>query len=366
MPNLAPTTFSAGANDTLLTVDVYKKSSAGILTGVKDILSGNLSSSSVAALVNTPVAGVLLKSANASLVKAGIGKLQLNKDILTKSLIQSNPALVGAIKSLSAQTQANLTNMAGMVNKVQTTLGGITSHIASADLSTVANLGKMVTDLVGDTTLAFAYKDISAITSLSSNLVKEAASVGMTGLYSTLAGAEAITAPMLADITKDITPTMLELSDNKLLVEVSNTPGAKHLRDQSSNFISSYLTDYKLQQASIKDADRSEEFTEISEAFGRIDPDWMSTERNGEDVLDATNLSNASEPARQAMQAHVDAYAPNVAALADIASADDAFDRMNTAQHAPPSAYLLPALKQPTNNVKKALQQEIEYADFSD
>lgn len=174
---LSTPVFVAGPDDKVATVDLYK-ASGKLVNEIRDI-SDQFKATTVEALKG---GNTLLDSVKLSLVKDfDTGKLgiKLDTDSLIKGLVSVNPGMVSALRSLPNALQTELTKVKGF-SQIAGTLGGITSQISQANLSTVNGLATMINGISG-ANLPFNFTDKNGLAQLSASLIIQSTKVGIKG-----------------------------------------------------------------------------------------------------------------------------------------------------------------------------------------
>lgn len=174
---LSTPVFVSGPDDKIATVDLYK-ADGKLVNEIRDI-----SDQFKAAEVESLKGGNTLQDAvKATLVRdtsAGNLGIQLDTDSLVKGLLAVNPGMVSALRSLPASLQGELTKVKGY-SDIAGTLGGITSQISKANLSTVNGLATMINGISG-ASLPFDFKDKKGLIQLSVSLIIQSTKVGIKG-----------------------------------------------------------------------------------------------------------------------------------------------------------------------------------------
>lgn len=373
MPALTKTTFQAGANEALAAVDVYAQKGGSIINGVKSLLSGNINSDAVKSLLADTLDTSKIEAVQTQFIQSKANNLVLSVDNLTQSIMKTNPALMGALNTMSSNIKESVMNPEGLVSDVKTTLSGVMSAVQGMDLSNVASIGKAVQSLVSNVNLPFSFSDVGAMAGVAGNLIKEAGSYGMTGLYTAFAEAKEFAGPGIKAITESIGPTLIELGNNDLLKEVVKMGGGAILHNKFPNFVPDYLANYKDQIKSIKSEYKStktglaSDFKSMSDSLSKIKPDWKAGTRAAVKVLSGIPMVKASPQAKQATKAAVDAEAPMIFEQIDAAT-DPAnvglidVTTLNTSQAVPDIAYMYLATDVQTDDVNQALSQEAPMA----
>jgi hypothetical protein len=174
---LSTPVFVSGPDDKIATVDLYK-ADGKLVNQIRDI-SDQFKAVEVESLkggnnLQDAVKTTLVRDTN-----AGNLGIQLDTDSLVKGLLAVNPGMVSALRSLPAGMQAELTKVKGY-SDIAGTLGGVTSQISKANLSTVNGLATMINGISG-ANLPFDFKDKKGLIQLSVSLIIQSTKVGIKG-----------------------------------------------------------------------------------------------------------------------------------------------------------------------------------------
>jgi hypothetical protein len=372
MPSLAATSFSAGVDEKLAIIDVYAQEGLGVLNNLIDSFTGGLSDS-LAALVPPSVSAAVNNAQSTLLMVNKLGEVALNPDAILKSVIATSPELVSAIKTLPEMVQSGVTAVSGVISNIQTTIGGVTSFIKNADITTAAGLGNLVVGLTGQQ-LPFKFEDIAATTTLATNLIKQTAEIGMSGVFTTLANATKL-APIMENVTKNLIPMLQQKPNFGLLSEIASTKiGASVLGANAGNLISASLANYKTVLGAVQSAaatvstvksqiaQTKQDFKSMKTAFTAVKADWKTTVVGVKKVLSAKALKAASKDAIKMVKAGVAEQAKEVAFGIGITAVASAANFISKKPVVSDEAFMLAAATaSPQPSVAVAVAGEIPY-----
>ena len=313
MGQLAPTTFSVGADESLAAVDVYAQAGTDILNSYKASVLSNSAALDMFIPQATPLD--VLSGQLAAIKVSANGATKIDPSGLMKTLVSANPSLMGALKSLSPALQGNL-SVGGLQNSIMASINGIASVVRNADLGTVQGIAKMVTGLAG-ASIPLAFKDLSGLSTIGVNLVKQAATQGLSGVFSAFASSPAFGGPILNSMAVSLVPMLLKKSNNKLLNEIANSAAAPYVKMYNPSFVQTYLKNWKQEARQLVRNVRAvpgmlkkqretlkKEWALMIAAFKQIDPKWnKKTSSSGVVKQNAQPVVTASAPAQAALAA---------------------------------------------------------------
>jgi len=315
------TSFSAGANESLKAVDVYKQENIAVISGVVDSSNPILADRQIQKIIPAKI-GIPTGLASS------IPKTVLSSpSAIVSGVIGSNPAVSDAFRSLSS-VQKTMIAAGGLKSTVIATIGGITSTIQNADLTNIQGIAKMATGLA-KSSIPMAFKDLTGLSTVGLNLVKESAKAGLGGVFSTFAKSDSFGGPVLNSIAISLLPMMVKKTNIPLLNEVANSAAAPYVRMYRPDLALQTLKNYKSDaQAFIKSVKslpaemRKQEQTLKSE-WGMfksamtqgLDPDWNKSSRNGIVIPKTTAMKTASAQIKKTVISSSRSNAPNIGAI---------------------------------------------------
>ena len=287
-PELAVSTFVAGVDQGLATVDAYAKDVNKIINSIEnyhknfDLVLGKLSQ----------FLGIDLAAINNIIKMIKAGKLKFTLENLLKAIMSKYPNLLSLINKLDKLMQDKFKQSAKLYGMAKVNINGDYYKLKKRDIAMVEIMNKMVSDYTGGT-YSPKMTDKSTEAGLASGILGNLASNYMPGAY---------TAMMLQMGDKDliIQATLGMLSDVvasgniMLLSEIANGGFASEIFNQYPNLIADFLTNIKLDPASLsamgssslaKQAKLAELFETLMSALAAFDPNWNKTDRNGNTIL---------------------------------------------------------------------------------
>lgn len=263
---LADTSFSTGIDEKLAAVDVYSVSSDATLGGESEgigklVLEGMIGG-------NLEDAGSLLSSFSA------LKGLVVNADSLKNSLLSMYPGAQSALSSVSGGMSQSLLAGSGL-NQIQATVGGLTNLINRADLSSVVGLSNLIAQVSG-ANLPVEIKDLTGMAVLGTNVLKQAASLGVPNAYSQFATGMSGNLPLLTQITNGILPTVAATSNVQMLTQIAAGPVASMVKPMNPGFVASFAASFAL-PANSTTSQVLKIASQVSGALAIIDPTWNKT-----------------------------------------------------------------------------------------
>ena len=324
MKPLAATSFSGGVNEKLAAVDVHK-ATGEIFSGVETaqfptfslgnsggLLSG-LVSSGATSLLSGGFTGV---PAVPSMVGGftGLGGLAASPSSILSSVSGFSSQAASALQSASGPLQSALTQARGVVSQVTTTIGGVTSTIKNIKEGGVSAIFDTLSAVV-DPSVAMGLKDISSAVTLGSNLVKQAATGGIGGVFSALANTPAFAGNPLQEIAKSAIPVITMAGNIKALGEVAKQQGPAILSAALAPTLGmDVLANYKAVKSEAQEikATLKGEWSEMKGVVTSLQSDFMTAKKNlqndvnqAKTMLSSKNLKTASKDAVSALKQEV-------------------------------------------------------------
>lgn len=293
---LAIPTFVSGPTDTFAALDYYTKSDSGVVNSIPDI-NDLFSSTALNVLKGGNLLGLdkitsLISSANPL-----NGLLKVNPQSLISGVLSSNAGLVGSLRSLPDTLQNKVLSSIGNTN-IQATIGGITSLVTKADLSTVTGLGSMIGSLSG-ANLPMSFVDKSGLANLSTNLIREASSFGIPNAFTSFS-TTMTDLPLLGSITKNLLPSLVSSSNINLLGEIASSPVAKNVIKQTPSFVQDFLKNYT---NPIRPSSNQSliNYSSIDSSMNSIVPNWKNTQRGSSSTYNGNIISGSSDDFKQSV-----------------------------------------------------------------
>jgi len=266
---LAKTVFATGIDEALATIDVYGEDTASSELGVA-FTSEDFDADSITGLVGGNLA-------DPSELIAGFDDtsgLLLDSDALKNSLLAALQGGLAALAQMSPDMAFDVLNVKGS-SQVYASTNGIESMISRADLSSLTGLAALISSISGSP-FQVTLTDRSGLTALSTNVLRQAAVLGVPGAYTQFAGGMSSDLPMLTNITKGILPTVISSSNVDMLSEIANGPIASNVTALSPNIASSFVASFRLKpHASTTSVLQTS--SQLMAALTTLDPSWNRT-----------------------------------------------------------------------------------------
>lgn len=293
-PTLADTFFLGGAEDKLAAVDVYTQTSADepiditAVDGATDsdalqgMMGGNLAPPEEILKSYSPTEGLVLDT-----------------NALRNGIINANGALRSAIGTVSSGIK-DAVMVAKGINNIKATINGITASIKRGKLSDIVGIANLIGGLSGRV-YPIAFNDLAGMANLSTNVLKQAAELGIPNAYDQIASGIASVPGLLNEVTRNILPIVALTSDVNMLMNIARGPCRNNIRSMNPGFIGSFAKNYKLPPKTSQAAQRKIG-NQISCSFSSIDPNWNKTIKSNGALVNCSNVLNkASSDLRKVM-----------------------------------------------------------------
>lgn len=299
MAALASSTFSAGAKETVATVDVYAKNARTVVNSVQDIRK----------LFDTDLLesfrGGNLGSGIRPIIK-GVNSLGLiiDKASLLQRLVGSNPRLMAGFKKLSGTLSDAIGSMVGAKDGIFATVGGVVSKISAAAVGSVKQLGSLIGDVVGSA-WDFVVDDKDGISGFYSGLIKEAQNLGIPGVFKEIIST--VRDPNLINrITQKVIPSIVGTSDLGGLLSAAIGTSKGVLQALNPQLLSDFSRKYT-SPANGMLRNLQSQGNGIFRAFDAVDKNWDKFERvlgdgTKETATNITLIQNSSKDAQDAIR----------------------------------------------------------------
>lgn len=345
-PRLASTTFTAGADDKLASVDVYK-ASTGVV--INDYTSGAATAEFIAsgqAAVGSEIDVGAVKYKGDAYAQTAAAQKKLDKESFMKSLAATNAAIVNGMRGLSSTIQSNLAKASDLRNKIDVTIAGVTTTVTAADLTTVTGLTGILINTVNGSDLPITFKDVATVVSMSKNLIHEASKCGLTGFLTQFSNDPNYRKYALTSLTLGAASTALQMSDHYLLGEIIHIGGAKYLNSTYPGYTAKYSRTYKVfprrNSRGVRVAHNpAEEFRNTITAYLGLDSGWGTGTRKGIMVVRPQAGPDTSPALRKSMRCYTSAEAPQVGRLIRTSRIAGNLSTLNTSTSTPSTAFHL-------------------------
>ncbi len=294
--SLAPTTFTAGADDKIAAVDVYKTKDTGVVNSIVDVAKkydGTLTKSfnGMDSLSINGITNNVLNTSSNYIRNTGYSRISGLGDgalLAIRGLNGSMQNNVLSIVSYNSKSGSALNQINRLGN---TSIGGITSYIKEANIPVVSDLSNALGNILGNAS-SITLNDTIAKISLYSNIIKQCSNAGVGGVTQAVIGSIA-NRQIFTAIAGNVLSNTISGSYTDDLKNMAEYLGSGSLLstkpDLLNNFTSCYATDenYIGSESNI-------EFEKIMQTYGAVDENFYSCKRTDGDVLDVSTLSGGT------------------------------------------------------------------------
>ena len=279
---LAASTFTAGAKDSLATVDIYKSNAQEIISSIP------ISSKDIKDLFSS------IKMSNGKLDAFGTIKGLTNTQI-GDNLNALAKDLVGNARDLGAGVMGQATDMLSKTGidaqSLSCTIGEYSNKVGIGDLGKMVALGTAVSGASGISgALGVASKAYSA--GMLSGIVSEASSSGVAGVFTTLK--DTITENgVLVKVAKSAMPFVLKNTDIRLLNEITSSGVGSMLNGIVPGFTQSLSQAYNPSVG--YSLTKIDSFSSIISSFDSLDATWNTAKQSGGDIWSIAGILAGSK-----------------------------------------------------------------------
>jgi hypothetical protein len=285
---LAATTFSTEPDEALAAVDAYDLQNSKPINAVPDILSA----ADLGSLVG--LKGIASAPSLKMLSGAAQG-LKVDKDALIKGVLGSNAGLLSALKGLPSTLQEGMTKAGGM-SKILATVNGVTSIVSRANLSTLNGVGSLINGLA-TVKLPISFTDVSGLVNLSSNLIRQATSLNIPGVFKAVTdGIE--NKSIVNGIVRSSIGTVLGTGNVRLLGDMANSLSGKYIIKAMPRFAQDFTKKFVL-PAGTRANSLFAISNSVTSSLSKIDKTWDNAQRLGQNTLNMVSLGSASADMRK-------------------------------------------------------------------
>ena len=276
-PNLAQTTFSAGPDDTLATIDAYSKTIVDTIYNNKDITNIDISLDKISSVI-----GLNKKDLNTLIQLLKTKKLNLSLADITTRLFGSNPALLSLFKTIDKAIQAKFNINQILNGKIRLKIGSTYFVFKRKDFKSISAIGDLIkTYTTGkfNTTLT----DMPGLTGAVTSMLQENSRVGAPSAYKALMDGK--DKYIVSHATSAVLPSIVKYKDVHVLKEISEGIIAKEVIPAYPDLIKHFI-DGPIIPAWYKETRHREVFNTLVSTFQILDPNWNKCVRNGVTILD--------------------------------------------------------------------------------
>ncbi len=280
---LSPTTFATGIKDKLAAVDIYtQKSAKNPIDAIT--LDVNLDPSAIAGLMGGNFKLPVNLIASYSKAKG----ISIDASALLNGIIGSNSVLASAMGSLNSLTSGAILAVTGNAN-ISATIGSISSSINTSDLSSLTGISSLISGISGSA-FPISFTDISGLTNLATNLLKQAAALGIPHAYLQIASGLISNPSMLNKVTSQILSTVIKTSNINMLCNIAQGPAVSSVYSSNPNFIPGFASNFSLPPNTPQNQ-LPLMGNQMCSSFNAIDPSWNSVTTSNGQVLTDSNVT---------------------------------------------------------------------------
>lgn len=274
---LAKTTYFTGITDALATVDAYATKTASIPGGSGNNPSAFVAGTAMAGFTGNIKDAAATIAAGSKAILAGYSAakgLIVNAEALKKNILSIIPNAQAALAAMPAALAKNLLAASGL-SQIQATIAGVTKMINKADLSSLTGISSLIAGVSG-AAFPIVLKDLSGLAAIGTNVLKQAAALGIPKAYTQFASGMLGNLKMLNQITRNIIPSVIAASNVGMLSEIAHGPVGKMLNNTIPNVVSSFMKVFKL-PANSKPAQLLGLGNQLMKSFNQINSMWNKT-----------------------------------------------------------------------------------------
>lgn len=294
---LAPTTFTAGADDNVAAVDIYKTKDTGVVNSIVDVAKkydGTLTRSfnGMDSLSINGITNNVLNSSGSYIRNSGYNRMSGLGD----------GALL-AIRGLNGSMQNNLLNVMyfngksgsalGQLNRLgSTSIGGISSYIKEANIPFVSSMSGVLGNLLGGAS-PLTINDTIAKVSLYSNVIKQCQNNGVGGITQSVIGSIA-SRQIMTVVAGNVLSNAISGSYTDDLKSMAGYLGSGSLLSTKPDLLNNFTSCYANDENYIG-SESNIEFEKIMSAYETVDENFYSCSRTDGDVLDVSTLVGGTD-----------------------------------------------------------------------
>lgn len=280
----ANTTFATGIKDSLAVIDTYNKENSDIVN-IRPNTEDAFGQDNKYAF-KLPNSGVGLKILSANQTTG----LKVNSDSLISGILSSSNGVLSAFKQLPSPLQTSILSTNGL-SQIQTQLNGVNNLVTNSDLNSIQGITTLIKGVSGGN-YPLVVKDTSGLSSLSTNIIKEATTLGLSGVYTTFVSSLGDSV-ISKQITRKLIPYVLANSKFKLLKEIADGPYAKDVKKYNPKIANDAASAFRISEYK-KQKDYNQQLIDIDYSLNKISPNWKTKQIGLNVTVDASSMSNAS------------------------------------------------------------------------
>jgi len=343
-PQLAPTTFFSGADDSLAVVDVYKASGEV----VNDYTSGAGDAAAQEAAAKAIPVDIEISSLDTKEDKykdTPAAKKKLDPNSFSARMLAVNAAATNAIRGMSATLQGAMAKANDLSAKVKVEIGGVITTVTSTDITSLKGLTGVMVNLT-DSPAGVALRDIATTVAVAKNLIHEANKCGLTGFLTEFSKNADFRQFALTSLALSAAQSALGNSNHKLLGEITRIGGAAYLKKKYPGYASKFSKRFRTKATRGPRGNKlpirvGDQYGEILTIYREMDPNFGRTTRAGRTCLMPQAGPSVSKDYRRSRAAYACAQAPQVGRLISEAKLNGSLVNLRTSQHTPDEAFLM-------------------------
>lgn len=344
MVPLASTTFAGGVNEKLSAIDVCAQTGE-LYSGIGGQAIGGFNLGSLASSLGVPQLAKATPIASMTMINK-LGKVPISPSGVLANVANLSTGALSAISSGTTSFKDAVTQAKGVVSTITTTVAGVKSTVAAIKSGNVSSLINTVAAIAPPGVSAFL-KDNAATVAFGTNLYKQASTMGVSGVFSVIAGSAQFQGTALQDITKNILPVIKAAGDIKAFVEVAKHQGPAMLSAALAPSLGfDVLKTYKAVNTTKKELVK--QWADVKQAATAMKTDLVRVKKKvqGEVKLytSSAGLKKASADAKKMIKAEVDTRATQRATKLASMTSNELVLAIKQAPVAEPEDMILPTL----------------------
>ena len=309
--SLVDTTFIAGPDDDMATVDVYGEVGAPGATNriqafnveESQLLGGGFGSNlenaakkaidAAKSMASDAIGGMqnaftqAINSANSaaskatSLISGTAEQIKVNKQELINRILGASSEFSSSMRGLTDDVNYQMLNAVPLRSDVMCEVDGIKSKISSTDLKSVRAIGEVINDVTK--TKLFSSQDTGALSAVLGSVVGAASNLGIPNSF------KAITSTitdnkLLTAVTRVVIPQVLSSSNMQELRSISRTPAGRIVEAIVPGTVSQISKLYKAPTKRPRSAREDYSIEGVLETITNFKPSWDQYQRNPTDT----------------------------------------------------------------------------------
>jgi hypothetical protein len=291
---LAPSVFAAGPNDALVTADIYGVTTTSPINAVNQLQGSN--NANVIASFQASIGSI---NGLSGLISASAAGVSLNSSVLASRVASAVTGFSGAYSnipnSIAGQAVQQAVVAANQYPTINTTVNGVVSTVNTTNLQSAQDLITAINQITGNPAMA-SYMDNNAASALLSVVIREAISLGISGVIEALVST-ATNDEVAQTALQQNTAYAVQMADLDAINTIVTALGSGYVSSQVPNASGQILAAYQIPAGSTA-ANYASLYTALTNTLNAVDPNWGSGSRNGQTVSDLTPFANVSPGAQ--------------------------------------------------------------------